>query len=104
MLAIVIENPMQLTIVNAVPFDSAIAFCATKVENNGESAITTIPQTNMNRINKVWCPHEMTIGDIRQQSNDSHRAEEAVLFVPYFDAIYPLAMHCLLYTSDAADE
>lgn len=41
---IVIENPMLFTIVSDAPLDSAGAFCATNVENNGESAITTRPQ------------------------------------------------------------
>lgn len=40
----VIEKPIQVTIVNAVPFICTGTFCATKVENSGESAITTNPQ------------------------------------------------------------
>ena len=40
----VIEKPIQLTMVNAVPLNSAGALFATKVENKGESAITTKPQ------------------------------------------------------------
>lgn len=43
MLIMVIKNPIQLTIVNAVPFTSEGALCASKVENNGESAMATIP-------------------------------------------------------------
>ena len=44
MLIIVIEKPIQFTIVKAVPLSLEGAFRATKVENKGESAITTIPQ------------------------------------------------------------
>ena len=40
----VMENPMQFTIVKEVPLDSSGAFCATNVEKRGESAITTNPQ------------------------------------------------------------
>jgi hypothetical protein len=52
MLKIVMENPMQLTIVKAVPFDSVGAFWATKVEKRGESAITAIPQIIRKPINR----------------------------------------------------
>lgn len=37
-------KPTQFIMVSAVPFISVDAFCATRVENNGESAMTTIPQ------------------------------------------------------------
>ena len=44
MLTMVIENPIQFTIVRAVPLNSGDALWATKVENRGESAMTTMPQ------------------------------------------------------------
>ena len=40
----VIEKQMQLTMVSEVRRDSSGAFCATNVENKGESAITASPQ------------------------------------------------------------
>jgi hypothetical protein len=40
----VIENPIQFTIVNAVPFKCGFVFWAIRVENRGESAMTTKPQ------------------------------------------------------------
>lgn len=43
---------MQLTMVSEVPLDCGGALCATKVENKGESAITTMPQHTRNDINK----------------------------------------------------
>ena len=45
----VMENPMQVTTVMAVPLICIIAFCATNDENNGESAITTSPQKIKNK-------------------------------------------------------
>ena len=49
----VIAKPIQVTMVNAVPFKPAGAFCATSVENMGESAITTNPQKMMKTKNKI---------------------------------------------------
>lgn len=43
-LTILIEKPIQLTRVNAVPFNCAGAEEATMVENCGESDTTTMPQ------------------------------------------------------------
>jgi hypothetical protein len=43
MLKIVMENPIQVTKVNAVPLYSGGAVCATNVENCGESEMTVIP-------------------------------------------------------------
>ena len=48
----VIKKPIQFTMVNAVPFSFEFEFCATKVENRGESAITTNPQKNKKITNK----------------------------------------------------
>ena len=48
-LRIVNEKPIQFVMVNKVPLLSDGAFCATKVENKGESAITTIPQKSRNK-------------------------------------------------------
>jgi len=44
----VIANPIQLTIVSPVPLNSEGAAAATKVENCGESDMTTIPQIHDN--------------------------------------------------------
>ena len=45
-------NPIQFTMVNAVPLYFGMAFCATNVENKGESAITTIPQ-KIKKLSKI---------------------------------------------------
>lgn len=44
----VIANPIQFTIVKAVPFTDGAARWATSVEKSGESAMTTIPQKMRN--------------------------------------------------------
>ena len=49
-LTIVIEKPMQLTMVSAVPLEVSGAACATSVEKSGESATTEIPQVKRNTI------------------------------------------------------
>lgn len=76
------EKPTQFTIVSAVPFISDGAFCATNVENRGESATTTIPQIIKNRINRASDSIENINGEIRQQRHDMSNAIKAVRFVP----------------------
>ena len=46
-------KPIQLTMVNAVPFESELMLCATRVENSGESAITAIPQITKKPKNSI---------------------------------------------------
>ncbi len=53
MLKIVIENPIQFTIVSAVPLSFLGTFNATKVENRGEPAITTIPQKSKKSVKRA---------------------------------------------------
>ena len=55
MLIMVIENPMQFTMVSAVPLEISGALFATSVEKSGESAITTNAQKNKK--------HKNTAGD-----------------------------------------
>lgn len=73
---------MQLTIVNAVPLISASAFWATKVENKGESAITTIPQKSKKPINKTEEDKPNTKGESRQQIPEHNSAIKAVHLAP----------------------
>ena len=51
MLMMVMANPIQFTMVNELPLIALGAFCATRVENKGESAITENPQININKRN-----------------------------------------------------
>ena len=53
MLIIVIEKPIQFTIVNAVPLSCGVVLFATRLENKGESAITLIPQIIKKMIKSV---------------------------------------------------
>ena len=74
----VMAKPMQLTIVKDVPLDASGAFWATKVENKGESATTTIPQKKR-KINKIvmefW---DKKKGEIKQQIQEDDRAKVAI--------------------------
>jgi hypothetical protein len=89
MLMIVIEKPMQVTMVSAVPFVSAGAFWATSVEKSGESAITTNPQKTRNPINRYSDSVANRNGEIRQQPQDKHSAINATRLVPITCARYP---------------
>ena len=67
-------KPIQLTIVNEVPRDSAGACCATNVEKRGESAITANPQMNRNNKKKKGDDRKKTIGNNKQQIQDTSSA------------------------------
>ena len=82
MLNIVIEKPMQLTIVSAVPFFSPIAFLATSVEKRGESAITTIPKKIRKPMNKLLNSVVNIRGDMRQHTHERSNAMNAVRLAP----------------------
>lgn len=77
MLIMVIEKPMQFTIVNDVPRDSSIALYATKVENNGESAITTRPQKNKKRRNTYSSLLNKNNGETIQQRQERNNERVA---------------------------
>ena len=47
------ENPIQVTIVMAVPLIGTLAFCATMDEKSGESAMTTSPQKIKNKMKGI---------------------------------------------------
>ena len=83
MLTIVIENPIQFVMVNADPRVSSTAFCATNVENSGESATTTIPQNKRKTItSEVELPNRK-IGEKMQHKHERSRASEAIRLGPY---------------------
>ena len=79
---IVIENPTQFTMVRAVPFNSAKVLLAIKVENKGESAITTVPQNNRNPINARLESILKNNGETKQHIQDKSNAKNAILLVP----------------------
>ena len=73
MLIMVIANPIQFTMVKAVPRFFSGEFCATSVANNGESAMTTIPQKNRNTIKKRAFEWDNSSGVRTQQIPESTR-------------------------------
>ena len=82
----VIEKPTQFTMVSAVPLSFSGTFCATKVENNGESAMTTIPQKSRKRIKSISFSMRKKKGAHKQQAQESIKQLKAIFFVPYFSA------------------
>ena len=93
MLIIVMENPIQLTIVREVPFESSAAFWATRVENKGESAITTRLHMKRKTMNWVAELEKRKNGETRQHKHDMKRAMEAIFFVPKCCESIPLKTH-----------
>jgi len=73
---------MQLTMVREVPLDSAGEFCATNVENNGESAITTSPQKIRKTINSHAVEINKKNGESKQHKPDKNNAMPAIFFAP----------------------
>ena len=73
--------------VKAVPLNSDSALLATRVENKGESATTTIPQKMRNPTKIEFDSIENNHGDRRQQIQENNKAINAVFFVPTFAAI-----------------
>src|SRR3954462_9701944 len=76
----VIAKPIQFTMVSDVPLDSSGAFCATSVENIGESAVATNPQ-KIKKLNKTTT--ELLIrnkGEQRQHKPDKANAIPAIFF------------------------
>ncbi len=93
MLMIVIEKPIQFTIVNDEPLYAGTADCATKVENNGESAITTMLQKNKKAKNISGEAPYKNRGDNKQQHPESAKAVDAIFFAPNRLESIPLNMH-----------
>lgn len=77
MLTIVMAKPMQLTMVSAEPRDSSGASRATRVENNGESAMTTHPQKDRKVRNAHRDPCVKNKGESRQHKPEKNSAQAA---------------------------
>src|SRR5680860_621736 len=91
MLRMVMAKPMELTIVRAVPLDSAAALFAIRVEKSGESATTIRPQKIKKLMSKTPESCKKIRGEIIQQHPERSRAVAAVLFAPHFCEMYPPA-------------
>lgn len=74
MLRIVMLNPIQFTIVRAVPLFSAGADCATNVASIGESAITANPHISRNEMNKGNDSMTKKKGESKQHKNEIIKA------------------------------
>ena len=81
---------MQFTIVNDVPLDASGAFWATKVENRGESATTTIPQKNRKTKRKKMEFWDKKKGEIKQQIQEANKAKVAMFLGLNFSENCPL--------------
>lgn len=90
------KNPTQLTMVNAVPFVSAVVVLATNVENSGESVITATPQRSKKTIITVNEAPLITSGESKQHNPEVARAIAAMYFVLNFSERYPPAIHPML--------
>src|SRR6186997_567580 len=98
MLMIEMVNPIQLTIVNAVPLFSTGAYPETMEENCGESIITVIPQKRRKgtTTNRLLCK---SIGENRQHNPEEIKANKATLRLLIFIAQYPPRIHAILPTA-----
>src|SRR6478736_2523073 len=92
----VIENPIQFTMVKEAPLVSSGADCATRVEKSGESAITTSPQKNRNPISNTGESFNKINGERIQHVPESDNAITAVFFAPYHCEIKPLNTQAIL--------
>ena len=79
-----IIKPILFTIVSAVPLDIAGEFCATNVENKGESATTTIPQKIRKLRNENEEAYTSIMGETRQQIPESSKEIPAIFLTPNF--------------------
>ena len=89
----VTENPRQFTMVRAVPLDSSGAFCATNVENKGESAMTTNPQKKRKLIKAETERLSKNKGEPQQHKQDKHKEMVATRLTPNRCERYPLKTH-----------
>lgn len=89
MLKMVMLKPMVLTIVKDVPLLLGSAYCATNVENKGESATTLKPQKIKKAINNGNEAHIKNKGDNKQHNPDKNKAKAAVFLIPKYCEVYP---------------
>lgn len=81
--------------VSEVPLDSSATFCATRVENKGESAITTNPQNSKKLTsNGTEWPSKKN-GESKQHKQDSANAIAAIRFAPKRCDNIPLTAHAM---------
>lgn len=82
-----------MTMVNAVPWFSGGAVCATNVENCGESVITVIPFSS-NAASSTWIGAKRNkIGDKTERVVEIARLPKATLALPYLRDRWPPTTH-----------
>ena len=86
----VMEKPIQFTIVSDVPLESSGALLATSVENNGESAITTNPQKNKKATITIEELLNKNSGERMQHKQESNNEIAAIFFAPKCSESKPL--------------
>lgn len=79
-----------------MPLVSSGTFCATNVENNGESAITAKPHTKRNPNKRQTELPDNTRGESRQQIPDINKAIAATFFAPNTCESNPLTTQAIL--------
>src|SRR5258708_36753820 len=89
----VIEKPIPFTIDSDVPLESSGAFCATNVENKGESAITTNPQKERKLISVETELLNKNNGETQQHKHDKNNEMVAIFLTPNHCERYPLNTH-----------
>ena len=82
--------------VKAVPFLSGFACFVTKVDNKGESIITTIPQNNKKAMSSIGDEKSNRIGESKQQIPDEVNANTIVFLSVIFSDKYPPIMQAIL--------
>ena len=85
-------KPIEFTIVSAVPLVVAAVFCATKVENIGESEMTTIPQNNK-KVKNTKVFDVKNKGETIQQIPDKSKAVFATFLLPKRSDKFPPTIH-----------
>ena len=92
-LMMVMLKPIQFTMVSEAPLEISAACRATKVENSGESAITTNPQNNKKLVSNAVDELNKNKGESKQHRQDNDRAMAAIFFSPNLCENNPAATH-----------
>ena len=87
---------MLLTMVNAVPFCVSGAFCATKVANIGESAMTIIAQNPKKIKKKISDELLIKNGETKQHAQEAAKVTMASFFIFNFKDKTPINIHATL--------
>lgn len=93
MLIMVMLKPIQLTMVREVPLRCWSQFCATRVENKGESATTLKPHIRSVISAKRSCSKYIANGAAIQQVAEMRTLHRAIEIEPCFKESFPESTH-----------